>query len=140
MLSNPRRAWKVLVWSAKKGEASQVPAPCVSLRDLNSLVIHKAQLPAWNQEMLLSNAPHLAATEQTQVCSGLDSRKTQELCHLSPEGRQLVPPHAPQATAEAFKPVPSSAPCLSLPCDKSEPGRDARARARLVLGFSETVS
>lgn len=135
MLSNPRRAWKVLVWSLS-GPSSL----CVSLRDLNSLVIHKAQLPAWNQEMLLSNAPHLAATEQTQGCSELDSRKRQELCHLSPEGRQLAPPHAPQATAEAFKPVPSSAPCLSLPCDKSEPGRDARARARLVLGFSETVS
>lgn len=125
--------------SKERGSLSSPRSLCVSLRDLNSLVIHKAQLPALNQEMLLSNAPHLAATEQIQVRSGLDSRKRQELCHLSPAERQLAPPHAPQTTAEAFKPVPSSAPCLSLPFDKSEPGRDARARARLVLGFSERL-
>lgn len=61
---------------------------------LKSLVIHKAQLPALSQGMLPSNAPHMAATEQIQICSGLDSRKRQELCPLY-QGRATCPSSCP---------------------------------------------
>lgn len=124
--------------SKERGSLSSPSSLCVSLRDLNSLVIHKAQLPALNQEISFPMPPTWELLSRFKYAQGWIPGR-QELCHLSPEGRQLAPPHAPQATAEAFKPVPCSAPCLSLPFDKSEPGRDARARARLVLGFSERL-
>lgn len=95
--------------SKERGSLSSPSSLCVSLRDLNSLVIHKAQLPALNQEMLLSNAPHLAATEQIQVCSELDSRKRQgsAICLLREGNLPLLLPHKPQQMPSGqFPPLP----------------------------------
>lgn len=60
-------------------------------------MIHKAQILALSQELLLSNAPQLAATGQNQICLGLESReKTGAL--LSSNGGYIPLPLLPLVT------------------------------------------
>lgn len=60
-------------------------------------MIHKAQILALSQELLLSNAPHLAATGQNQIRLRLESReKTGAL--LSSNGGYLPLPLLPLVT------------------------------------------
>ena len=91
-----------------RGSLSGLSSLCVSLHDLDSLVIHKAQLPALSQEMLPFNAPHLTATEQIPICSGLDPReKRQELCSPLREGSSPLPlPHQPEQSPSRQSPHP----------------------------------
>lgn len=87
-LSNCWETQKVLVWRGERGSLSSSVSvsPCVTL---TPLVIHKAEMVALSQEMGLSNAPHLAATERIQICVGLESReKTRAPIHSN--GRLLL--------------------------------------------------
>lgn len=88
LLSNPRMGGPV--WSGKKQEVSQVPAPSVSQIPCDP----QSTAPSLEPRNAPLQSPHMAATEQIQTCSGLDSRKRQELCPLY-GGRATCPSSCP---------------------------------------------
>lgn len=116
----------MLVWRGERGSLSSSVSvsPCVTL---TPLVIHKAEMVALSQEMWLSNAPDLAATECIQICVGLESREKTRAPIYS-NGRYTL------MDACFFCPGKSPSthplPCPPLPLGHSETGQ-ARAREPL---------
>lgn len=85
--------------------------------------------------MLHFNAPHLTATEQIPICSGLDPTENRlELFGPLREGSWPLPHRWSRASVGS--PLPT---CPPLSLDKSEPGHDDRARALLPLGSRERL-
>lgn len=87
---------------------------------------------ALSQEVLLSDAPHLAASGHIQICLGLKSSKKTGVLPYSNGGYLsllLLPREEP--SSHPF-------PCPPLPLEHSEMG-PGRARALLVLGATEKV-
>lgn len=91
--------------SKGRGRLSSPSSLCVSLCDLSSLVIHKAQLPAFNQEMLPTWQLLSRFTYAQGWIPGKD--RSSAICLLREGNLPLLMPHKPQQRPSSqFPPLP----------------------------------